>query len=158
MAHHRIVVVSAVVTLCVGQSAAGAQSASGPVARQPTTVRSYEKVLTGLIANGADVRLWNGLTPDARRELLKDVNKLQTDITIQKPIGPVPPRPPSPPKPQPKIEPTSAPQLGDFERSLAALKQTLQKTKATDATYVLPPAVDSNMQLLVQKLSNAKRE
>ena len=154
----RMMVASAVVVLCVAHDAAAGQSPSGPVARQPATVTSYDKVLTGLMGNGSDDRLWNSLTPEARRELVETVKQLQQDITVQTPVGPVAPKPPVQPPPKPKPGPAPSPTLVDFEKSLAALKDTLQKATKADPGYVLTAPVDTNMQQLVEKLSNAKRD
>lgn len=153
---HRMMMAGTILVLGIMNEASG-QSPSGPVAGQPATVASYEKVVTGLLGNGSDDRLWKNLTPEARRDFLDKVNQLQLDI-IQMPVGPVAPKPVQPPpKPKP-VPPPPAPTLEDFEKSLTALQQTLRKATKADPAYVLPAPVNTDMQLIVEKLSNATRK
>jgi hypothetical protein len=155
---HRMTIAGTILALAIAHDAAG-QSAAGPVAGQPATVASYERVVTGLLGNGSDDRLWSNMTPESRREFVDKVNKLQQDITVQMPVGPVAPVPPKPVPPKPKPgPPPPAPTHEDFEKSLTALRETLQKAKKTDPTYVLTAPVNTDIQQVVEKLSNATRK
>jgi hypothetical protein len=153
------------VVLCVARYAAG-QEATGPVAPKPTTAANLEKVLSGLINSGADDRLWDNLTPDARRAFVTDALKLQQEI--QAPVGPVTPKPPVNPNPKPDPPPPPAPGRGpapptqppakaDFEKAIEGLRDTIRARTKTDPGFVLPAPVNVGLQRLVEQLSNARR-
>ena len=159
----RMLLVIAAVMLGVARDAA-AQAATGPVAPKPPTAASHEKVLTGLINNGADDRLWDSLTPEARTVLVAEVLKLREEI--QMPVGPVTPKPPVNPKPNPPpapgpgrgpAPPTPPPSKAEFEKAVEGLRDTIQGKTKGDPGYVLPAQLNSGLQQLVEQLSNAKR-
>lgn len=156
----RMMITGTILALGITLDAAGQlPSPAGPVPGQPVSVAGYEKVVTGLLDNDFDDRLWKNLTPDARRELLDKVNQLEQDITVQGPVGPVAPKPVQPPPPKPKpVSSLSAPTFEDFEKSLAALQHALRKATKADPAYVLPAPVNAEMQLVVERLSNATRK
>jgi hypothetical protein len=158
----RMMLAVTAVALCVSRDAVG-QTPAGPISPKPATVSSYEKVLTGLMERGSDDKLWDSLPPDARKQLVDSIAQLRDEI--QKPVGPVAPKPPvgpvAPkpvaPPPQPGPLPGPAPSKNDFEKSLEALKYTLQNAKKVDPTYVLPVPANTGMQQLVEKLSTVKQ-
>jgi hypothetical protein len=161
----RLLVPACLIVMALSSVAeADAQSATGPIKPKALTVESYEKVLTGLIANGSGDRLWQSLSPDAQKQLVDKVFALQNDPTIQMPVGPVTPKPPvTPPKPKPNpnplpgiTPPTAPPSKAAFDDSLSALTGTLKRVAAADPGYVLPPQVDARLQELVGSLSNVK--
>jgi hypothetical protein len=137
------------------------QSPVGPVVpRRADTVQSAETALDEQLSKtGQADKLWNASKPETRKDLLRKVEKMKTEI--QDAVGPVVPRP-LPPQPQP--QPTQpnpkpaakSPRKEDWDAALEELHKTLVDAGKEHPDIQLQPGTVRELQGLIRNLEKGK--